>query len=99
MLPTFVMLAKAGSGSAATSKKKRSRGKPVELTPFVFALLKKLSEMRVYGDQPGTVASFIIRKEVMRLRETGVLTEGDLLRATQEVPQDEPEDEAEHGAD
>jgi len=49
----------------------------------VFNLLKRLAEMRVYGDQPGAVASFIVRKEAIHLVEKHVLTEADLLKAFQ----------------
>ena len=54
---------------------------PIQVAADVFIFLKKLVEMRVYGDKPGAVASFIIRKEVMRLMETGVLKEAELLKA------------------
>jgi hypothetical protein len=71
---------KSGSGSDASPKTK-SKGRPIEISPVVFVFLKKLAEMRVYGDQPGAVASLIIRKEIMHLLETGVLKEAELLKA------------------
>jgi hypothetical protein len=58
-------------------------GKSIEVSPAVFVFLKKITEMRIYGDQPGAVATFIIRKEVMHLVEMGVLKEAELLKALQ----------------
>jgi hypothetical protein len=67
----------------APKRSRATRGKPVEISPSVFIMLKKLAELRIYGDRPGPVANFIIRKEVMRLWETGKLNEAELLKAFQ----------------
>ena len=51
------------------------KGPSIEIPPLVFAYLKKLGELRIYGSQPGAVATFILRKEIMRLVEARVLKE------------------------
>jgi len=43
-------------------------------SPAVRAYLEELAKLGVYGSKPGAVATFILRKEIMRLVEAGVLT-------------------------
>lgn len=45
----------------------------IEIPPLINAYLEILAEIGVYGDEAGKVATFILRKEVMHLIETGVL--------------------------
>lgn len=40
---------------------------------MVVAYLEELARMGIYGSKAGTVATWIVRKEVMRLVEKGVL--------------------------
>jgi hypothetical protein len=42
-------------------------------SPVVRAYLEELAQLGVYGTKPGAVATFILRKEIMRLVEGGVL--------------------------
>ena len=42
-------------------------------SPVVKAYLEELAQLGVYGTRPGAVATFILRKEIMRLIEEGVL--------------------------
>ena len=39
----------------------------------VIAYLEELARLGIYGSKPGAVATWIVRKEVMRLVEEGVL--------------------------
>jgi hypothetical protein len=66
-----------------------SKGKTIEVSTVAFVFLQKLAEMRIYGDQPGAVATFIIRKEVMHLVEMDVLKESELLKALKSEPSDQ----------
>jgi len=42
-------------------------------SPQVVAYLEELSRMGIYGSQPGAVATWIVRKEIMRLIEKKVI--------------------------
>jgi hypothetical protein len=45
----------------------------IEIPPVVNAYLEALADLGVYGDTAGRVATFILRKEFMRLIESGRL--------------------------
>lgn len=45
----------------------------IEIPPLVNAYLEALADLGVYGDTAGRVATFILRKEFMRLIESGRL--------------------------
>ena len=45
----------------------------IEIPPLVNAYLEALADLGVYGDTAGRVATFILRKEFMRLIEAGRL--------------------------
>ena len=49
------------------------RGKIEISTPLILAYLDLLADLGIYGDTAGRAASFILRREIMRLIETGVL--------------------------
>lgn len=42
-------------------------------TPLIVAYLDLLADLGIYGDTAGRVATFILRREIMRLVETDVL--------------------------
>jgi hypothetical protein len=42
-------------------------------TPLILAYLDLLADLGIYGDTAGRAASFILRREIMRLIETNVL--------------------------
>jgi len=42
-------------------------------SPVVRAYLEQLAQTGIYGSRAGSVATFILRKEIMRLIERGVL--------------------------
>lgn len=42
-------------------------------SPHVLAYLEKLAALGIYGSKPGAVATWIVRREIMRLVERGVL--------------------------
>lgn len=43
-------------------------------TPLILAYLDLLADLGIYGDTAGRVATFILRREIMRLIETDVLS-------------------------
>lgn len=59
-------------------------------SPQIVAYLEELSRLGIYGSQPGQVASWIIRKEIMRLIEKKVI---DKQRFTTASSGPEEEDE------
>ena len=50
-----------------------SKNPTIDIPPLVYAYLEDLADLGVYGDTPGRVASFILRKEIMRLIESNRL--------------------------
>ena len=72
----------------------------IEIPPLVNAYLDALAELGVYGDTPGRVATFILRKEIMHLLETNRLDpiSKKLLGKTQEMPKSATEEGDEEDA-
>lgn len=57
-------------------------------SPVVRAYLEELAHLGVYGTRPGAVATFILRKEIMRLIEGGVLKPLKLVLVKSEEEED-----------
>lgn len=54
----------------------------------VLAYLEELSRLGIYGQRPGSVATFIVRQEIMRLVEKGVIDRIKFVETTNEGGED-----------